>query len=97
MLWVEVGMRGRCANKASAECFRWGRNIGEIPSKEELCYSSSGSPEGLHSSPVLCERKRIFGEALSEHGGAFHLDRHHHLHPPWPLGHVRLISFLGLV
>jgi hypothetical protein len=30
MLRAEVGMRVRCANKASAECFRRGRGIGEI-------------------------------------------------------------------
>ena len=29
MLWAEVGMRVRCANKASAECIMRGRGIGQ--------------------------------------------------------------------
>jgi len=44
---------------------------------------------------LLCGRKLFFWAALSEHGGACHFGP---LSPlPWPLGHVRLISFLGLV
>ena len=57
--------------------------------------SSSGSPEGLRCSPLLCRWKLFFWAALSEHGGACNFGP---LPPlPWPLGHVRLISFLGLV
>ena len=33
MLWAEVGTRVHCANKASAEWFRRGRGMGQIPRK----------------------------------------------------------------
>jgi len=56
-----------------------------------MADSSSGSPEGLRCSPLLCGRELFFLAALSEHGGACHFGP---LTPlPWPLGHVRLISF----
>ena len=57
--------------------------------------SSSGSPEGLRFIPLLCGWKLFFGAALSERGGACHFGPLQSL--PWPLGHVRLIRFLGLV
>ena len=54
--------------------------------------SSSGSPAKFRGSPLLCGRKLFFWPALSEHGRAGLFGP---LSPlPWPLGHVRLISFL---
>jgi len=57
--------------------------------------SSSGSPERLRCSPLLFGRKLFVLAALSEHGGACHFGPLPSL--PLPLGHVRLIGFLGLV
>ena len=48
VLRVKVGMRVRCANKASAEEFRRGQGIGQIPrkfAKSELCVSVAHAAE----------------------------------------------------
>ena len=55
MLRAEVGMRVRCANKASAECIMRGRGIGQNSRKN---YKSEAFVGSAHSAETIKRKAR---------------------------------------